>query len=203
MEVDLDRLNPTQKYFLMTQTVIPRPIAWVLTANGNGSHNLAPFSYFNAVCSDPPLVAISVGWKSEGTRKDTWTNIESRERFVIHIAGREMLSVLNESSIALPHGESEVQRLGLETVAFGGFDLPRLRLARVAFACRRYVIHELGPKRQALILGRIVSAYLDDGVVRRRGSGFEVLAAALDPIARLGGGEYAMLTDYTKLPRPK
>jgi len=203
MHVDLGSLTPTQVYFLMTQTVIPRPIAWVLSDNGDASHNLAPFSYFNAVCSDPPLLAFSVGWKSEGVRKDTWTNVDERDRFVVHIASREMLQPLNQSSMVLPHGESELEHTGLTTVPFGDFPLPRLDGVRVAFACEKFAIHELGPKRQGLILGRVLSAYLDDGIVEPRDRGLKIRAQSLDPIARLGGKEYGMLGKYITLPRPE
>ena len=82
MDIDLAALGPAQVYGLMTQTLIPRPIAWVLSENSDGGLNLAPFSYFNAVCSSPPLVMISVGKKPDGSFKDTRVNIEGR-RFTV------------------------------------------------------------------------------------------------------------------------
>ena len=82
MHFDLSELSPNRVYYTMIQTLVPRPIAWVLTDNGNDSFNLAPFSYFNGVASDPPLLMISVGKKPDGTLKDTRTNIIERNEFV-------------------------------------------------------------------------------------------------------------------------
>ena len=143
MILDLDQLSPSQTYFQMIQTLIPRPIAWVLSEHANGSLNLAPFSYFTAVCAEPPLVLISVGHKPDGSLKDTRVNIEVRNDFIIHIAHREMLQALNASSATLPADVSEVDELGLATTPFPGSRLPRLAAARVAYACSRYEIREM------------------------------------------------------------
>ena len=82
MVIDFDKLSSSQAYFTMTQAIIPRPIAWVLSDHGNGKLNLAPFSYFNAVCSRPPMQSISIGHKKSGLKKDTWVNIEGRYKHV-------------------------------------------------------------------------------------------------------------------------
>lgn len=71
MDINLDDLSSTEVYYTMTETLVPRPIAWVLSENLSGSYNLAPFSYFTAVCSNPPLIMISVGKKPDGSPKDT------------------------------------------------------------------------------------------------------------------------------------
>jgi flavin reductase (DIM6/NTAB) family NADH-FMN oxidoreductase RutF len=203
MILDLDELAPNQTYFQMIQTLIPRPIAWVLSENAGGSYNLAPFSYFTAVCAEPPLVMISLGHKPDGSLKDTRVNIEQRGDFVIHIAHREMLEAMNASSATLAAGVSEVEQLGLETTAFAGSRLPRLADARVAYACERYEIREIGPGRQSLIFGRVKHIYLDDGIVDISLEGrIKVDAERLDPIARLGGSEYAMLSEVIRLKRP-
>ncbi|MET0093908.1 MAG: flavin reductase, partial [Sedimenticola sp.] len=75
MNIDLSEMPPGQVYFTMTQALIPRPIAWVLSENADGGHNLAPFSYFSAVSSEPPLVMLSIGRRPDGTPKDTAANI--------------------------------------------------------------------------------------------------------------------------------
>jgi flavin reductase (DIM6/NTAB) family NADH-FMN oxidoreductase RutF len=203
MILDLDELNPAQTYFQMIQTLIPRPIAWVLSEHANGSYNLAPFSYFTAICADPPLVMISVGHKPDGALKDTRVNIEARGDFVIHIAHRQMLAAMNASSATLAAGVSEVDQLGLKTVAFAGSRLPRLADARVAYACERYDIQEIGPGRQSLIIGRVKQIYVDDAIVETTAEGrIKVDAGKLDPIARLGASEYAMLSEVVSLKRP-
>lgn len=202
MQIDLSRLDDDAVYHLMIQAVIPRPIAWVLSDNGDGGYNLAPFSYFNAVASEPPLVMLSVGHKSDGTRKDTWVNIEARDHFVVHIAHRELLQALNETSRALPHGESEIPRAGLDTVPFEGFTLPRLRDARIAMACTMFAIHHLG-EGQGLIIGRVHRLYIADEIIEQEGDRMVIHPEKLDPIARLGASRFAFLSDFTRLTRPK
>lgn len=203
MYIDFSQRSASEVYFTMTQTVIPRPIAWVLSEHANGSLNLAPFSYFNAVCSDPPLLLISVGVKPDGDRKDTWVNIEQRHDFVVHIAHREMLPQLNQSSATLPAGESEVEMTSLSTTRFQGSRLPRLATARIAFACRLHSIQEIGGAPQALILGRVDGVYVDDAVTSHDAKGrLKVHADRMDPLARLGASEYMLRGDLVNLKRP-
>jgi flavin reductase (DIM6/NTAB) family NADH-FMN oxidoreductase RutF len=203
MILDLSALNPTQVYFQMLQTLIPRPIAWVLSENANASLNLAPFSYFNAVCSDPPLLLLSVGKKPDGTWKDTRVNIEQRSGFVVHIAHRELVAPLTESSASLPVGVSEVERLGLRLAPFAGFSLPRLADCRIAFACHRFEIREIGGTPQALILGRVEQIFVEEGVVVRDAKGRpKVAAERVDPLGRLGADEYVTFGEILRVPRP-
>lgn len=203
MIIDMGALSPAQAYFTMIQTVVPRPIAWVLSENQDASFNLAPFSYFNAVCADPPLVIISIGKREDGSDKDTRMNIESRREFVIHIAHREMADDLTQSSAALPTGVSEVEALKLPLTEFEHFRLPRLADTRVAFACTLEKSEEIGNSNQCLIFGRVQYLYADDGVVEldaknRR----KFMAEKIDPIGRLGGGEYTTFGDKFFIQRP-
>ena len=204
MDINLDDLSSTEVYYTMTQTLVPRPIAWALSENGSGSYNLAPFSYFTAVCSNPPLIMISVGKKPDGSPKDTRANIEARGDFVVHIAGKDMMEKLNESSASLPAEVSEVDKLALKTVPFGDFSLHRLEACRIAYACRLYEIKEIGAAPQTLIFGEVKKVYIDDVVCRKDEKGRAVIdTALLDPLARLGASEYAALGDIINLPRPK
>jgi len=203
MYLELSELTPGQVYGRMIETLVPRPVAWVLSRNANGTLNLAPFSYFNAVCSDPPLVMLSIGKKPDGSEKDTRVNIRERKHFVIHIAHREMVEAVTASSATLPAGESELERLGLQTAAFEGSPLPRLVDCRIAYACERYEIRELGPKAQAVILGRVDRLFIDDAVLVADADGrVRVAAERVDPIGRLGGSEYVTLGELLDIPRP-
>ena len=203
MYFDLAELSPNQAYFTMTQTIVPRPVAWVLSENASGDFNLAPFSYFNAVCSDPPLVMLSIGRKPDGSPKDTRVNIEQRGHFVIHIAHREQAQPMTESSATLDYGDSEVARLGLQTVPFQGFTLPRLKDCRVAFACERYEIREIGNAKQTLLLGLVRAIYVDDAAVTTDAKGrTKIDATRIDPLGRLGGGEYSTMEGIVNVPRP-
>jgi len=200
MIIDFEELSAGQRYFQMIQTLIPRPIAWVLSKHDNGSYNLAPFSYFSAVCSDPALVMISVGRKACGEQKDTCANIEANKHFTVHIPDMQMLTVMSASGEAMPAGVSEVEMLGLETVPFGDFPLPRLKGAKVAYACELYDTHEIGHGGQSVIYGQVKAIYLDDSIIDSSvKSRVKVDAGRLNPIAWLGGDEYAGLTAVSRL----
>lgn len=203
MVIDFEQMAPGQRYFQTIQTLIPRPIAWVLSEHEAGHFNLAPFSYFSAVCSDPALIMISVGRQADGSHKDTRTNIEVGGKFVVHIPHMAMLEAMNESSATLPPDVSEVERLGLATVPFDGFALPRLRDARVAYGCELHAMHELGNAGQSVIYGEIKQLYVDDAIIDTSVEGrIKVDAASLDPVARLGANEYASIGEVIRLKRP-
>ena len=191
MYLDFSQMSSSDIYFAMTQTLVPRPIAWVLSENVDGSLNLAPFSYFNAISSDPPLICLSVGKKPDGMPKDTRVNIQQRKHFVVHIAHTDMLEALNTSAKPLPAGESEVDMLGLETVPFTGFSLPRLQDCKVAFACELFSEVPLQEGGYSLLLGKISTLYADESIASVNESGrFRVDATAFQPLGRLGAGEY-------------
>jgi flavin reductase (DIM6/NTAB) family NADH-FMN oxidoreductase RutF len=204
MILDLSALKPAQVYFQMIQTLVPRPIAWVLSEIEAGKYNLAPFSYFNAVCSDPPLIMLSVGKKPDGSFKDTRVNIEQRRDFVVHIAHREVLDDLNQSSATLAADVSELDQLGIETTNFEGSRLPRIKACRIAYACECYEIHELGSTPQSIIYGKVNHIYIDDAITSTSEKGrLKVHAEKLAPIARLGADEYMSCGEIIRLTRPR
>ena len=197
MIIDFHQLTPSQIYYTMTQAVVPRPIAWVLSDHGNGKLNLAPFSYFNAVCSKPPIVSISVGLKKCGSKKDTWINIEERSHFVVHIPRVMDIASVLQSAELLGHGESEVEKCGLELVSFEGSPLPRLESAPIAFYCEKHGIIPVGDGPQALILGKIHQLYLNDEIASVEGGSPvpSILTKAVNPLARLGANEFASVEE--------
>jgi len=206
MILDLKDLSPNQVYYQFIQTLIPRPIAWVLTDNGNGSFNLAPFSYFNGIASDPPIIFISVGIKPDGTKKDTWVNIEERNHFIVHIPSVEFVKEVNESSATLPHGESELNRLNLELEYFDSTitTLPRIKNTKVAFVCEKYQIIEIGETPQGLILGLVKFLYIDDSCIEKDSKGRIIVdPKKVSPISRLGASLFATLGELIEIPRPK
>lgn len=204
MILDLATLSPNRAYFTLIQSVVPRPIAWVLSEHMDGRFNLAPFSYFNLVCSDPPLLMLSIGKKRDGSIKDTRRNIVERSHFVVHVPHAGQIGQVNESSRELPASASEIESQQLPTTVFGTFALPRLRDCRIALACTRYQITEIGPQGQALILGLIESMYIDDTIVQQNEKGaLHIDARQLDPLSRLGGEEYGLLDQVKRMPRPR
>ena len=201
MHVDLATLSPNAVYATMTQTIVPRPVAWITSLSEAGVLNLAPFSYFNAMASDPPLVVVSLGLRPDGSVKDTRRNIEAGGAFVVNIAHREMAEAMTASSATLAEDVSEVERLGLETAPMPGTDVPRLAACRVAYACRHEETKAIGGQR--LVFARLTDLWLDDAVVGEDAKGrLKVDARAVDPIGRLGGGEYVTFGEIVSIPRP-
>ena len=201
MHVDMSALSSVEVYATMTQTIVPRPVAWVLTQNDGGDYNIAPYSYFNAMSSAPPMVVISVGVQPDGGIKDTRYNLEQRSNCVINIAHREMAAALTASSATLPRGTSEIGKLGLATAEMPGSAIPRLSDCRVAYAAR--LVDTKLIQKQWIAFLQLTDLYLDDSVVGEDNKGrMKVLADKLDPIGRLGGGEYVMAGDIVTIERP-
>ncbi|SFX77405.1 flavin reductase family protein [Marinospirillum alkaliphilum] len=204
MQLDMQHIKADTCYHLMTQTIMPRPVAWVLSQNEDAGLNLAPFSFFNAVCSDPPLVMLSVGSKPDGAPKDTRRNLISGREFVIHLPSVAQAEAVTASAATLAYGESELPLCKLRTVDFPGCPLPRLEGVPIAFHARLHQVHYLGNKEQAVIYAELLQAWLDDAVITedtQRGR-YLVDASAINPLARLGGAEYATLGEVFKIKRP-
>jgi flavin reductase (DIM6/NTAB) family NADH-FMN oxidoreductase RutF len=204
MNLNFSDFSANQRYHLMTQTIIPRPIAWVLTDSSNGSFNLAPFSYFTAVSSEPPILMLSVGKKPNGDNKDTLVNIINNEKMVIHIASEEHANLVTQTAQTLPHGNSELTHNKIITTEFYNFPLPRLVQCDIAYGCELYEIKELGDVPQNLIFVEVKQVYINDKVAdideKQR---IKVYADRIKPLARLGGGEYATIEETFSLARPK
>ena len=203
MDIDFSELSANKAYFTMTQSIIPRPVAWVLSENADGGHNLAPFSFFTAVCNDPPILMFSIGKKTDGTNKDTYNNIISRNRFVVHLAHSEQAEQLTQTSQELPENVSEVEHAGLSLVPFNNSLLPRIEGARIAMNCELYDVKEIGNAPHHLVFGRIKNLYIDDNAVELDSKGrMKIAADKIDPITRLGGSEYMTFGEIISIPRP-
>lgn len=203
MELNFSDFNANQIYHLMTQTIIPRPIAWVLTDSGVENYNLAPFSYFCAVSSAPPLLMFSVGKKPNGDTKDTVKNVISQKRCVIHIASDNAAELVTQTAATLEHGESEVTANGIELVEFPGFGLPRVKQCTIAYGCELFEIKELGDVPQTLVFVKVTHLYVDDQITELDAKGrLKIHADKVNPLARLGAGEYAAITAPFTLQRP-
>jgi len=203
MIINMGELSAPDAYFTMTQTVLPRPVAWALTVNHSGSYNLAPFSYFNAVNSDPPLLMFSVGLKDNGDLKDTIINIQARPEFVVNIASVSQLPELNASSATLPYDVSEIDTNQIELAQVEGFTLPRVAQSKIAMMCRCSEIQTIGNKGQSLVFGEIEAIYLDDQCAEITDKGrLKVFADRVEPLSRLGAGEYASFGKILVAKRP-
>ncbi len=203
MYINFQELSANQVYFTLIQTIIPRPIAWVLSENESGNYNLAPFSYFTAVASDPALLMFSIGKKLDDGNKDTLQNIRNRKDFVLHIAHTDLVNELNLSAANLDYGDSEVDHIGLQTTPMPNSQLPRIKDAKIAFACSLFEIKEIGNKPMSLVFGEVHNAFICDSIAKQDDTRLTVDADQLNPLARLGGNNYASISPSFTVKRPK
>lgn len=202
MIIDFETLPSSQIYHTLIQTVIPRPIAWVLSINEDQSYNLAPYSFFTAVSSSPAVIMFVAGKKPWGEEKDSRVNAEQRKQFVIHISHQGQLEAVNESSRDLPAGESELDNVDLALTDFDGFAVPRLADCPVAYACECFRVDQI-TEAHAAVYARVTKVYIDDKAASEVNGRLKVDAKALDPLSRLGGDDYAALGQFSSIKRPK
>lgn len=202
MNIDLSSLSSTNVYHLMTQTIIPRPIAWALSENTNGTMNLAPFSYFNAVCSDPPLCMLSMGRKMDGTFKDTATNLQVGAYCVIHIAHAEQADVVTATAATLPYGESEVLINNISLIDHENWPIKRIADCPIAYLCKVHSTSVIGNEQQ-LVFVEALCVYIKDECVSESGNRLHINPLTVNPLARLGANQYASLGSIINKNRPK
>src|ERR1700679_4244277 len=127
-------------YKLLVSTIQPRPIAWVTTQDVDGTINAAPFSFFNAVSGDPPVVAFGIGGRGPGDVKDTGGNIRRTGQYVINLCSFPLAEQMNITAIDFPKNVDELQEAGLTTAPSKIVSVPRIAEAPVAFECERLVL---------------------------------------------------------------
>lgn len=192
--IDPAELGAEQAYRLLTGIVVPRPIAWVTSLSRANTVNLAPFSAFTFVSPKPPMLAISIGRKGN-IYKDTARNILDREEYVVHIADAPLMHAVHESGVEHPSDVSEVDVLGLDTVASDRIAVPRLTAAPIAMECRFRQCLEFGDTRSRLIVGEVIAFHIRDGLL----TDGKIETEKLDPIARIAGPRYARLGEIVTL----
>jgi flavin reductase (DIM6/NTAB) family NADH-FMN oxidoreductase RutF len=199
VNIELSGMSSTAVYHLMTQTVIPRPIAWVLSTNDDSSLNLAPFSYFNAVCSDPPLCMLSMGKKPDGSSKDTVTNLVEDAYCVIHIAHVQQSDVVTATAATLNYAESEVEANQIKLTKHENWPLKRIADCPIAYLCKVHSTQQMGKAPQQIVFVEIIEMYIDDKVIDQSNNRIQIDALKVNPLAR----QYASLGEVFTRSRPK
>lgn len=193
-------IDPTQhtvadNYKLLTNLVVPRPIAWVTTLGTDGVVNLAPFSFFNAVGSDPLYVVFSVGLNDAGEAKDTARNVRDSGEFVVNLVTEELFDAMNLSAADFPPGTSELEAAGLHAAPSERVKVPCVAEAQASLECRLYSELTLGVS--TLFIGEVVMFHVADQLM---GPNLHVNGFA--PIGRLGSPSvYCRTTDRFDVPR--
>lgn len=202
MFFDFQKLSTKDCYKLMVSTIVPRPIAWVVTQDAQGRTNAAPFSFFNAFAEDPPLVIIGIGGKPDGGDKDTAANIRANGQFVVNLVSVDNGTAMNVTAIDFPAGVDEIAEAGLTTIASTHIKPPRIAESPVAFECERFTTLEVGHDR-SLVVGRVLAMHIKDEAVMDPARCY-VDTAKLDLLARMAGaGGYATVRDTFEIPRIK
>ncbi|MDE2008268.1 MAG: flavin reductase family protein, partial [Rhodospirillales bacterium] len=156
MLFDLAGLDAQNAYKLLVSTVVPRPIAWITTQDLDGSVNAAPFSFFNAVSGDPPVVAIGIGGRAPGDVKDTGGNIRRTGQFVVNMVSDALAEKMNVTAIDFEKSVNELSEAGLTTAPSAKVRSPCIAESPVSLECERLVIVEVGIDR-AVVLGKVLA----------------------------------------------
>jgi flavin reductase (DIM6/NTAB) family NADH-FMN oxidoreductase RutF len=196
MILDPTSVSPGAFYQFMISVVVPRPIAFVSTVNPEGQLNVAPFSYFNAITNQPPLLGISINSR-RGEPKDTLRNIERTAEFVVNTVDESLGPRMVQTSGEWPEDVDEFRLTALTPIPSDLVKPPRVGESPVSMECRLHRIIELGATH--FVVGEILRAHVKDEVL----TDGRVDIQKLRPLGRLGGDGYSVVRDVIHLPRPK
>lgn len=197
MYFSLDGSSPQPRSSIYSAIVAPRPIGWISTVAADGAVNLAPFSYFNLLSSEPPIVMFSCTAATDRAEKDTLVNVRASGEFVYSMATVPLARQMVSTSLSAPYGSDEFLLAQLEKAPSRKVKPPRVALAPAAFECTVEQIIDIAPRLpgdtpSSIVIGRVVAVHVDDDLLDERGR-FDTLRAK--PLSRLGGANYAQITE--------
>jgi flavin reductase (DIM6/NTAB) family NADH-FMN oxidoreductase RutF len=196
---DLGAMNKTDAYKLLVSTIMPRPIAWVVSRGAEGV-NAAPFSFFNVLSADPPLVAIGFAAATDRDGKDTLTNIRAQGEFVVNLVPEELAQAMNVTATNAPRGTDETRLAGLELAKCEVVGVPRIVGSPVGLECKLFQVIETGGTG-TIVLGRIVYVHVRESAFANREKLY-VDPAQLRLIGRMhGAGGYCTTRDTFSIDR--
>jgi flavin reductase (DIM6/NTAB) family NADH-FMN oxidoreductase RutF len=190
MLFDFAALTAPERYRLMATTIVPRPIAWVVSQSAEGRLNAAPFSFFNAFGDDPPVLCIGIGGREGEHRcKDTGANIRATGQFVVNLVPFAMMEAMHVTAVEFDRDTDELAEAGLATRPSSKVAPPRIADSPVAFECERHSIVELGQFR-TLVVGQVLAMHVRDDAVLDAAA-CRIDAPKLDLVGRVhGAGGY-------------
>jgi flavin reductase (DIM6/NTAB) family NADH-FMN oxidoreductase RutF len=208
MIIDPSEISHSERYNLILNSVAPRPIGWISTLSASGIPNLAPFSFFNAVCVDPPLLAFAPGFRMSnppdarhGEVKDTLRNIRETREFVVNIVTYELAEAMNATSGEYDASVNEFEVAKLTAAPSKTVKPPRVAESPVNFECKLHQILDFSsaPTGSSLVIGEIVSIHVHDANMKEG----RLDRNSLDLIGRMGGLQYTRTTQRFDMVRPK
>jgi flavin reductase (DIM6/NTAB) family NADH-FMN oxidoreductase RutF len=184
MELDLEGKHKERAYAMLVSLVTPRPIAWVTTLGPDGVVNAAPFSFFNALGADPPIIGFCPGDREEGVPKDTARNVRLSHEFVVNLVDEGVADAMNRTAASLPFGVSELKIAGLTTAASSVVKPPRIAEAPASLECTEWGTLQIGGNR--LIIGLVKRVHVRDELfdpekLRIRTENFQVIGRMASP----------------------
>ncbi len=200
--IDFSTLTVAEKYSYMNGAIVPRPIAFVSSINNKGQVNLSPFSFFNGISSNPPIIMFSVARKSDGSKKDTLINILETKEFVINSSHEWMAEALHQTSAEYDNDINEFTEIGFTEVLSTKVKAPRVKESAVQFECKLRKTIDFGIENAGsvtVIFGEILIMHASKSICK----GGMILIDEYKPISRLGGPFYAKTNETFKLPRAK
>jgi flavin reductase (DIM6/NTAB) family NADH-FMN oxidoreductase RutF len=198
MKFDLRTLAPAERYKLLGGLVVPRPIALVTTRGTDGHDNAAPFSFFNVLAEEPPIVVLGLGVNAAGSAKDTTNNIRDTGEFVVSLVDEPMVAAMNVCAVDFPPEISEIEVAGFSLLPSESVSPARIAEAPVQLECRRLVTLQPGPERY-IVLGEVLMIHVREGIVDP--VTLRIDRDAYAPIGRLFGGGYVRTRDRFDIPR--
>ncbi|MFJ8065976.1 flavin reductase family protein [Psychrobacillus sp. NPDC096426] len=200
ISIDPKQNSERDNYKLLIGSIIPRPIAFVTTQSEDGIVNGAPFSYFNIVSSNPPMVSLAIQ-RPNDQLKDTARNIYSNREFVVHIVDEENVAKINETAASLPASESEIELANLTPVPSENVSVPGVKEAKVRMECRLVQAIPLGGDGPGsdLFIGEIVRFHIDEAIYENG----RIESRGLNAVSRLAGSSYATIGEIFSIERPK
>jgi flavin reductase (DIM6/NTAB) family NADH-FMN oxidoreductase RutF len=202
MESSAEAIAWQSLYKLMIGSVLPRPIGWISTVDADGRPNLAPYSFFNAVCPNPPHLLFCPNIRTADEHsKDTLNNVRTTGEFVVNIVTEEVAEAMNVTAWELPADRDEFEAAGLTPAPSVAVKPPRVVESPVHFECTLTQIVDLGagPGSGSVVIGRIVHVHVDERVLI---DGDKIDLTALKPIGRLAGTAYTRVNDLFDMTRP-
>jgi len=196
MIVDPGQATLAELYRLLISVIVPRPIAFVSTRGADGAHNLAPFSFFTALSSEPPLVGVSIQQRA-GDPKDTLRNVRETGEFVVNVCSEPLLERMVRTSGDWPRGTSEFTVAGLTPAASLRVGAPSVAESPVQLECR--LEREIPLGNSVLVVGEVLLVRVRDDVVVDG----QVEPSKLAAVGRLGGESYAPLREVARVKRPR
>ncbi|MDB6154652.1 MAG: flavin reductase family protein [Chthoniobacteraceae bacterium] len=184
MELNLEGEHADRAYAVLASLVIPRPIAWVTTLNAEGVVNAAPFSFFNVLGANPPIVGFCPGDRENGDPKDTARNIRLNHQFVVNLVDEGVAEAMNKTAASLPYGTDELRAAGLTTLPSSVVSPPRIAESPASLECSEWGTVQIGGNR--LIIGLVKRVHIreelfDAKTLRVRSKAFHVIGRMASP----------------------